>query len=830
MMKFIYRFGLSLVLMAAASSCVKEDRESRGQGYGPDKDGVDLVVTVDMEDFGSGLDVDYGTKAASDGLTKEQNAAIENITSLFLMVVRNDTRRMVAYRVISSCDEAVAGSEKDEKADKVQWFATKDPTWNAASGTGTEKYYKNSHWREYFETGAAAPQFPEGWGNWPERFNKLYIEKTKDDPDLSRRFSGTNDDSYNNDIYYKDDEHYGCWTDNTYSATTSDCVGYNGFAKMNDNNELINKGVYDYTQFDHDGLYDYDYSNAAYPFMDYQAGYVMRKSPAVVLTFKYANPMHGPVEQLTRGDYTIYAIANFRESISSVKGVGDDGKFQATHEIVPYVGDFVYMLMMEWDPNEGLPYETYAPLVTGAVNLSEIDIKDGSDGDLIKLNDASAILDTPEKLKEATSMVRSSNARIVCSDCSGITLISGTNNILHLMLERTVSRSTYRVTNFSSESLTVSNLKFCEHYAQAADVIFASTHTTAERFRPGWQAAPDPMSPKAIVPFDGTDGNQDGKVTIPPGATVTIFDGLMYGGGGRYDTPDGKQATGSSLVPLGYTLEASYPGVASKKLEKYTPAYTTHETEISQKDFNYLVDGLAVGGSKTTGPIGIKGRDGFLYYNAATASKTKTNSAIKIEEAFNLIDDAQYENYKWMLEIRRDADSGGKKVYKCKIKNVGADAYLRIPDGGNVSSAQNYLSFVTDAGNASEFYLSPESSGAQFSFNSDNHTNNPGTYIHALNSGNDYNVCWANWGYDDPGSWFYPFEMVSRVTTNVPEKHDPYPIEVFNADAGVTTPLYYIYRNDHLIVDINVSYNSKTNSIDFDVEPWKQYYSEITFD
>ncbi len=810
MLRYIHRIVLSLLFLVTAAACVKENLEnveSPVEGYGPDKDGLDLVLAIDMEDFRSGMDIEYGTKAESDGLSAEQNAAIKNITSLFLGIVRNDTRNMVAYRIIASCDGAVTGNDRDHGQ---QWYTTKNPTWKEGVSTG---YYKNHNWRTYVENeGTSSPFY--GWGNWPARFNELYKEKTLKYGYTGQKFRGTNDEAYNNDPYYKDDEHYGCWTDATYTATEKDCVGYNGFTKIYQN-ELANKGVYDYTQFDHDGLYDDDFTSEN-SFMSYKAGDVMRKSPAVVLTFKFENPMHGPVEQLTRGDYTVYAITNFRESISSIKGTDESGNYVSDHEVIPYVGDMIYMMLMEWDPNEGLPYEKYASFISGTVSLKEVDFKDGTKGEFYDVDDPTKA--TITNLRDVTDMLRSSNARIISTSCDPITLVPGTNNILHLTMDRTVARSTYRVTNYSKEPLTISDFSLCDHYAQVADEVFHDLYTTEQRFRMDWQAAPDVTSSKAITPFPSS-----GELTVQPGQTITFFDALMYGGGGRYDEYDagGKPAPGSTLVPLGYNIKATYnkgeAGEISKELEKVTPAYDIHNTTLTDRPHASLTadaDGLVEN-------VGIKGRNGFLYYNAE-ARRFKTNSAVNSVESLNLLTNEQYQYYLWTFQITRSGSA-----YKCKIKNQGNGMYLRIPSGTSYG-VNNYLSFVSE-GQATEFYLTSQNGGSQVSFNSDNGQNGYTVYIHALNSGYDYNVCWAQWGYNDNGSWYYIYDM-ERETEHHEERHEPFPIEVFNADAGVTSPLYYMYRNDHLIIDINVSYNANIKDIQFDVKNWTPHDYEITFD
>ncbi len=816
MIRFVYRIFVCMALLSAAAACVEENLDggvSGPEGFGPEKDGLDLVMMLDAGDFNTGLELDYGTRADGDGLEGDQNAAIQNITSLFVGVVSNETKRMVAYRIIASCDDAASDNLQDHGQ---QWYATKNPAWADRADPGVSgNYYKNNHWRTFVE-GEGASLFPAGWGNWPERFNNLYIERTKGEADVDRRFKGTNDDRYNTDPYYKDDEHYGCWTEDsdesTGMATEQYCVGYNGFAKMDGNNGLFDKGDYDYTQFDSDGLYDSDYESMDYPIMTYRKGDVMRKSPAVVLTFKYANPMHGPVEKLTRGDYTIYAIANFRESISTVKGV-DAGVFKAVDDVVPFVGDMIYMLLMEWDPNEGLPYEKYAPLITGAVNLSEIDIKDDTDGTLVSLETGEE-LDTPENIRSATSMLRSNKARIISSDCSEVVLVPGTNNILHLMLDRTVARVTYKVTNYSSSELMLSGFRFSENFAQAADVIFAPTHTTEERFRKEWQAAPDPSGDKAIVPFP-----EEG-VRIPAGETVTVFDGLMYGGGGRYGkytATDEITDGGDDLVPLGYYMTAAYQGVQPKTLKKEVPAYDVHEvTTFRKRDIGELFPGESV----TIENIALKGRSGFLFYDeGASRSRMMTNSAVKDEAGFALLDRDKYESHLWTLEITMER--GG--YYTCKIKNS-EGGYVQAPGTSGTSS---FMTFTDDSGDATQFYFRKANKDTQVSFGNSGEN----LYIHTLNYSDikgegTFGVCWA--GYDDAGSWLDVYD-IARSSQHFDAIVEPYPVEIFDKNRGVTVPLYYLYRNDHLIVDINVSYNAKADDVVFDVETWREHDNEIEF-
>ncbi len=780
MFKNIHAFALAVIIALSAVSCVRENLEdvNKPAGKGEDGEGTDLMLAFSMEDLIPAAQVEPDTRSVFDGYTPEENVALSNMSSIVVFILKKTTGQVVAYRIISAPD----------KDSEDIWFLGKDP--NDGEKTRT----------------------------WSKRFNEYYMNGTNPAP------FETNDHKYNDDPYYKDDQHYGCWIGDTKDLE-SDCVGYNGFARIAQNELVTN--IYDgnvYPDFDRDGKYDDSYNSNPVPgesaedmykdAIDYEAGNRMRKSAAVILSFKYDNPMHGPVERLRRGDYYVVALANFRESISTIelynptqkfhREVGehrfsddytyiDNVKSESTAEYnCEYIEDHIYALIRNWNPNTGIPYDKIRLILDSAVSLSEIRIKSGTDGDLIPADGGTG------NWKDVTSLMRSKRARIISTGYQQLTLTPGNTNIYSLKLERSVARATFKVSNYSELPLTIKGFSLSNNFAQGATYLFNNNRDS--RFRQDWQGSPDVTDAdnivagqtvygKPLTPF--TERTEAKGNRIASYGSETIFDALMYESGGTSDM-------------LSYNITVQYEGENKEILTGYTTYGYSSMTDY--QDFNDLVDEKGVVYSLMTG------RDGFMYYDTATET-IKTDS-----RNWNNTTKDLYHLWKFV----KIGDAG-----RMLIKNVGLDKYIVAPTSAGNNS---FFGFSENAGEASIFTMT-YNSGYTGIYPTTTLKNGNTVYMHSLQAAYQHKVCCADkW----PEGNHYDMYIIPE--SSLTKDYEPImttaniPIEFFDMVTNISQPLYKLNRNHHLQVHLGVSYNKKYQDIEFHVQAWNEINNDITFD
>ncbi len=789
-MKRFFIYILWLLLIFSAASCVREDLDMKVPGNGALGEGVDLTLAFNIEDLVSSMEVTPSTRVADDYYTPEDNVAFRSISSIAVFVIKADSEArgdMVAYRIIAPPD----------KIKPDIWYLGKDP----------EDSEKTRTWANDGIVGGTRTGY--------SRFNSFYT--------IDNQPFRTNDIPYNecdvaDGMGFCDDQHYGCWEEDADMELKSDCVGYNGFAKVIRNELVTNSyGGTIYPAFDTDGRYDasFDINNDGDydDFRDYKVGKRYHKSPAVILSFKYDNPMHGPVEKLTRGNYYILALANFRESLSDISLYNANTKqFSLSNENKSYPGDvtyngdgtvletsptyknqyiedFIYSFIREWDPEKGIPGSKFFTFIDSAVSLSEITIN--SDGTLAQLTGEGT-------WKDATPLLRSKKARFISTGYQQVTLTPGNTNIYQMEISRTVSRSTFEVSNYSDFDLTVTDFRLSDNFAQGATFLFRPDDS--DRFKEMWQGAPKVNdAAKAIVNFP-----DEGYIVPARKSNAAIFDAITYESGGAKDE-------NGNLKPLSYEITVSYPG---KTVHTFHPFSIALKPSMGYSALQERMRGLSEGESievfiesRRSGSYIVPGDDNEAWKNASGSEKL--TSHINSMSAAKSFDEANV----WVL-IKAGDDS-----FYIMSKDNGK--YLRITGSQGDS---NYPDFTTDVRYASAFRFAqdrtPDDNYVVFEYD--------GYFLHVLNSGR---ICWNSW--NDAGGCFkvYEYELVEEHTEETPatatKKID---IESFNMLTNVAEPLYYLRRNQHLNVHIGVTYNTVAQTIDFHVEPWKKKDNYVTFE
>ncbi len=754
MIRKLYTFASALALLFVAGACMPEElvSEFNASPVPSDEEGVDLFITVDVDELMSSLDVNPGTRADGDIYDPEMNAIIDNIASLaFFIVEKNAPYRMRAFRLIAPPDD------KESNDVAGGYYLDKDPRTGVIDNT------------------------------------TVIIPRTER---IERHFGSVNpttgDIDYDEDVY-DDDQHYGCW--GADGALDPTCVGYNGYAAMDgmNNTKFEDYGGVKYPMLDKDGMYDDSFVSGDY--REYAEGKPMRKSGAIILSFKYDKPMHGPIEKLTRGDYYLLAIANFRESISSVATKSYsytpelNDLFEEQHD---YIGTYIHDLLWNWDPVNGLPPQKYNGFINGAVSLSEVSIEAGRDGNLVAVKENGVDMENP--------FIRSNRARIIMSGYEDIVLTPGNSNVYTFDLTRSVARVTFRVKNYSSEQLTVSDFSLSDNFAQAATYIFHNPAEHGKLFNPLWQGSPKVTDSKAIVPFVN-------NTTLDRLETKTFFDALIYESG----------STVTPAEPMKFNITVSYPGTRQIVDNKLEP------TELDLDGLNSELSSLTRDGDEIM--LVLKShRQGYFVKYSDDAKEGMTKSSVSDMNSLSQ-DIAFRKDFIWkLIRTTRRSTQGYiiESVYSpgsyLRMKN---DYVLDDPN----KQALKVLDYVTDPTKATLFQIAKEEKTNNFVFKKADSND----YIHATNSGFSWKIGWMSTWHNDGGFTAYKVKFETRTENNIITKENE-PINVFNMNDGIASPLYNIHRNDHIIVDIGVTYNVDTQDIQFKVEPWKGVDNEVEFE
>ncbi len=612
-----------------------------------------------------------------------------------------------------------------------------------------------------------------------------------------------------NTLLEKDDQYYG-YTDNgvhygvNVHGENGACYGYNGFSRMDASGELV-KSARGYFMLDTspgadggldeknpDGLYDYDFTTPLG--ITYGRGTPMKVGKGVVLSFEYDNPMHGPVEKLVAGTYHVLAIANFRESVSEIfensgSGLGDY-RFSDSHMTI---GDHVARLITLWDTENGIQRENYIGFLNGAISLKTVTLDE--DGNMT----------TKENM--TSDYIRSKRAQIVSTEFQEHKFENG-NNVSYFNLARTLTRVTFEITNNSDEKLRVSEFSLGGHFAQGAAFLFTHEDPTLN-YREEWQRQPVVTGGNAFVPFRPGLEIEGAERGVPK----RFFDALMY-------------ASGVSYEPMTYNLKVEYPecNYEEKKVVSYVSPNTDAVPIAAPEVLNALVD------TKNEVFCFLAGRRGFIRYNSETgvvsadSDKTSISSFSFTSETGN-----SEEALSFLWQLTPVTVGGTKKV--C-IKNALLDKYLVNPASTDGSGGRVYT-YTDKLYQATPFEIKSFGTKTGVAFVSQ--IAGKEAYLHQWNSNDGEIRSIYNWG-DDNGSHFSVYEIngddVTEDTRQIPVSKtlEDFTIKAHDLITGVADSLYYLRRNDHLTVNIGVTYNKMTQDVEFQVKPWVEKDNEVVFE
>lgn len=299
------------------------------------------------------------------------------------------------------------------------------------------------------------------------------------------------------------------------------------------------------------------------------------------------------------------------------------------------------------------------------------------------------------------------------------------------------------------------------------------TQSSVDIFNEGGTADAQPVvtSPDAITPFAA-------NMVIPMlddesnVSEKTIFDSyLLESTGGDYK----------------YTLGVKYESGTNE-------VYTVSDTRINQH------------GSIENGAL-------YVIYHKDTKTYLYANGdKVSVGNSFS-IDGKLDHNYVWKL------NSLGNNKYT--IESMGSS-------GKFIQSSQTNSNAIPLTVNASDSdYFTVNTSGN----NNNNRTINFKSTA-TTRYGYSYYVAVTNavvFGSTSPhGFYLYKVNATSETTNISSEKEIP--ISIIDKNTGEASPLTAIKRNDFINILVNVTYNEKTDEVEFEVSDWEDVNGDVTFD
>lgn len=263
----------------------------------------------------------------------------------------------------------------------------------------------------------------------------------------------------------------------------------------------------------------------------------------VRLTFPYANPLHGEAERLSRGNYTLLAVANYREA--------NKAGIEIAKEIDAVIGMF--------DKDKGI--ENFKDKCKSMYNL------------VLKMPREDEQGNPTSEPGARQPYLRPAEVAIPVSYACDMSLISGTNRA-DIKLQRVCARVQITVKNYSEHTLTVHDLQLSNNFTQSGCFLIPRQDTD-RNYTEWWQeggnwdgwGAPVVRNKRAIVPFVP-------DTEIKKMDTEIIFDGLIY------ESRDLEN-------PYTYTLDVEYENQTGYVY--YELANSTNITQVKDVEEGYYL-------------------------------------------------------------------------------------------------------------------------------------------------------------------------------------------------------------------------------------------------
>lgn len=325
---------------------------------------------------------------------------------------------------------------------------------------------------------------------------------------------------------------------------------------------------------------------------------------------------------------------------------------------------------------------------------------------------------------------------------------------------------------------TYARLRICVRNQSSVNNLFITkfslaqkfTQSSANLFTEGGTASVSPVvaSSDAITPF--VQNVQIDKMGDNGAVSEkTIFDAYMLeSNGGSYN----------------YTLGLKYEGASEE-------VYTVSSTAVT--DYKKIEDGAM-----------------YVMYNTNAGRYLYANGSSVGAGSSYLTNGELNHNYVWKFK-RTSSNS-----YTYTIESMGATGYYMQ---SSKTSSSN-IPLTVNVGNSDYFTASTTSNNLRFLSTKSNYymaVNNSTVYGHSSNT----NQVRRN---------FYLYKVVTSNVASSITHEETIPIRVIDKATGEASPLTAIRRNDFIEILVNVTYNEKTGSVEFEVANWDEVNGEVTFD
>ena len=204
----------------------------------------------------------------------------------------------------------------------------------------------------------------------------------------------------------------------------------------------------------------------------------------------------------------------------------------------------------------------------------------------------------------------------------------------------------------------------------------------------------------------------------------------------------------------------------------------------------------------------------YIMYNTVGAYLYDNGNSVGAGKSYGT-DQAPNPNYIW----RFTKTTGNNYT----IESMGHTGYYM--QSSKVDNSR--VPLTTNRGNNDYFTVSNSNTGNRIYFQSTASTGGWWSSYYFLSLSQDgKTVC----GNTNSRRDFYLYEVTMSSNAVSISKEISVPIDLIDKKTGKTSPLTSICRNDFIEMLVNVTYNEKTGTIDFEVTDWDKVSGDVTFD
>ncbi len=614
------------------------------------------------------------------------------------------------------------------------------------------------------------------------------------------------------------------------------------------------------------------------------------------VTFDYNDPIHivqekdcttedekkyigESAERLLRGEYTIFAIANYDHNVTTSKTSAGEHTLNVDKTLENIAdlfhkpehlakGIYPYAPV----PNRpDLPNYKYLYDLRFLMNRTlRFDGKDSNGNDLFD------VVELPLK-----SYLRPAVHHTLT--CAKDIYIGAGDNHMDLELLRIGSRTRVEVKNYGTIPLKVNSLEFSPNYTQSSCYLFRRNKNNrdyselatksgkySETFHTDHDGKGAPVvdytgiynlvngepAYGAIVPFikdwdsDGKDG-ADG-IKVEAGKKRCIFDALMYESHLDYKDKDSEPDS------FTYTIDVSYPSVNyyktddinkidrekwekdGKKMEpdpdratlKYATADETKDyihnptsAEALYNSIQKIEDELKpINGSCYFLIQGV-GSNKYLYEKEDGTLYAYQNGDVTLD-----MKDIDLRSFLWRLDgLVKKADGN----YYCHLKNFRSGLHMPAIPQDVAPTDESHMKSTGDT-NSPKYKLGVNNLNnkgetlSEYSVTFANDFDKP-YYLSVWGVGEKY---LSGWHDADQGCQYrlYPVEMIPQMMyVGTPRIIKTVELTAFSDKTGYVEKVREIQRNDFVRILVEVSYNSERGDFEFKVSPWDKRTGTVEF-